>query len=101
MTLEDQFRLLVGGYYGIQEQDEYDLKVYILKQVENYIQDFVKDNPIPDFDYKKEAEQVEEISLKRKLQDSISVIRKIDGPLDLELLIRGKLKKMDEKRGTF
>ena len=31
MSLEDQFRYLVGAYYGVMEMDEYDLKVYILK----------------------------------------------------------------------
>ena len=30
MSLEDQFRYLVGAYYGVMEMDEYDLKVYIL-----------------------------------------------------------------------
>ena len=33
-TLKDQFNYLVGGYFGIREMDEYELKVYILKEVE-------------------------------------------------------------------
>ena len=31
MELEDQFRYLVGGYYGVNLMDEYPLKEYILK----------------------------------------------------------------------
>ena len=27
MTLQDEFKYLVGGYYGVAEMDEYDLKV--------------------------------------------------------------------------
>ncbi len=41
MKLEDQFKLLVGGYYGVRSLDEYDLKVYILKDIENYIRNFI------------------------------------------------------------
>ena len=52
MNLEDQFRLLVGGYYGVLEMDEYDLKLYVLKDIEDYIRDFIRLNPIDDFDYK-------------------------------------------------
>ena len=35
MTLEDQFKYFVSAYYGIIEMDDYDLKVYILKDIEN------------------------------------------------------------------
>ena len=31
MELEDQFRYLVGGYYGVALMDEYPLKEFILK----------------------------------------------------------------------
>ena len=30
MDLRDQFRYLVGGYFGVEYVDEYDLKVYVL-----------------------------------------------------------------------
>ena len=36
MDLKDEFKYLVGGYYGIREMDEYDLKIYVLKDIENY-----------------------------------------------------------------
>ena len=38
-VLKDQFKYLVGGYFGIREMDEYELKVYILKEVEEYIKE--------------------------------------------------------------
>ena len=40
ISLIEQFKILVSGYYGITEMDEYDLKVYLLKDIENYIRDF-------------------------------------------------------------
>ncbi len=60
MELEDKFRYLVGGYYGICFMDEYPLKEYILKDIETYIKNFVETNPIPNFDYKNEALKVKE-----------------------------------------
>lgn len=91
MTLEDDFRLLVNGYYGIYEMDEYDLKVYILENIEKYIREFIVENPIPNFNYLKAAQEQEMIPLKVKLQDSLIVLNKVKAPLELILLIRKRL----------
>lgn len=98
MELQDTYRYLVGAYYGIVEMDEYDLKEYILKDIENYIKSFVKDNPIKNFDYKKEAEEVrEERGLKTKLQDSLVVLPKVNASTELILLVKARLKKIREE----
>ena len=94
MELIDQFRYLVGGYYGVSLVDEYPLKEYILKDIENYIRDFIEVNPIDDFDYKKEALEVKDtVSEKVKLQDALLVLNRINGPMDLVFMIKNKLKK--------
>lgn len=99
MTLEDQYRYLVGAYYGIIEMDEYDLKVYILKDIENYIKDFIEVYPIDNFDYRKEAQKIEdEVSLKTKLQDALLVLNKINGPIELTLLIKKRIKEINDKK---
>lgn len=99
MELEDQYKYLVGAYYGIIEMDEYDLKVYVLKDIENYIKDFVHTNPINNFNYRKQAETIEkEMSLKTKLQDALLVLNKIDGPLELILLIKKRLKEINAQK---
>jgi len=99
MSLEDQYRYLVGAYYGVIEMDEYDLKVYVLKDIENYIKDFIEVYPIDNFNYKKEAQKIEnEVPLKTKLQDALLVLNKINGPLDLILLIKKRLKELKEKK---
>lgn len=98
MELKDQFKYLVGGYYGIMSMDSYDLKVYILKDIENYIRNFIEINPIENFDYKKEAEKYnEELSLMTKLQDSLLVLNKIDAPIELVLLVKRKIRELKEK----
>ncbi len=98
MKLKDQFRYLVGGYYGVTYMDDYPLKVYVLKDIENYIRDFIEINPIDNFDYKKEAELAEqELSEITKLQDSLLVLQKIDASMELVLLIKARLKKLMKK----
>ena len=93
MELENQFKYLVGGYYGVSLMDNYPLKEYMLKEIEEYIKAVVKENTIKDFDYKKEAENIKEnMSDKTKLQDALIVLNLIKGPMDLVFLIKEKLK---------
>ena len=98
MELENQYRYLVGGYYGVSLMDEYNLKEFILKDIENYIKDFIEVNPIPNFDYKEEARIVKEnVSDKTKLQDALLVLNKMNGPMDLVFLIKNRLKSYSKK----
>lgn len=98
MDLIDTYRYFVGAYYGISEMDEYDLKEYLLKDIENYIKDYIRDNPIKDFDYKEEAEKVNlERSLKTKLQDSLVVLPKVGASTEIILLVKARLKRIREE----
>ena len=94
MELENQYRYLVGGYYGVNLIDEYPLKEYILKDIENYIKDFVDQNPIDDFNYEEEALLIKDkVSDKRKLQDALLVLNLMKGPMELVFLVKDRLKK--------
>lgn len=94
MELIDQYRYLVGGYYGVLLMDEYPLKEFILKDIEEYIKNFIEINPIDNFDYREEANKIKDsLSEKRKLQDALLVLNRIKGPMDLIFLIQKKLKK--------
>ncbi len=96
MSREDEFKMLVGGYFGIEEMDEYKLKLYVLQEIEEYIKKLILENFVENFEYRKEAESIKnDLSLKRKLQDSLLTLRKIDGPLDLILLIKNKIYELD------
>lgn len=91
--LKDQFKYLVGGYFGVREIDEYDLKVYLLEEIENYIEEFISKNPIEGFNYREEASKIEkEMSLKTKLQDALIVLHKINAPMEIIFIIKSRLK---------
>lgn len=98
MELENQFRYLVGGYYGVSLMDEYPLKEFVLKDIESYIEDFIEINPIDDFNYYEEALNVKDnVNDKVKLQDALIVLNKIDASMDLVFLVKSRLKKYDKK----
>ena len=97
MNIKNEYYTLVSAYYGIRELDKYDLKVYILKDIENYIRDFISEHPINNFNYKEEAEKINSTkSYKRKLQDCLRVLPKINASMELILLVKKELKKIDE-----
>lgn len=98
MVLIDQYRYLVGGYYGVSLVDEYPLKEFVLKDIENYIKDFIENNPIENFDYKKEADDVcDNVCERVKLQDALLVLNKMNASMDLVFIIKSKLKKYNSK----
>lgn len=105
MKLEDTFRMLCSAYYGVREMDEYLLKEFVLKQISDYIKQFVQDNPISDFDYEEEAKIVEETwELKTKLQDSLIVLLKVDNTnTELSMMIKARLIEIrnDELKGVI
>ena len=102
MDLKDQFKYLVGGYYGITYMDDYPLKVYVLKDIENYIKDFIEINPIDNFNYKEEAKKYEEeLSEITKLQDALLVLNKINATMELVLLVKKRLKKLNQTKNNL
>lgn len=102
MDLKDQFKYLVGGYYGITYMDDYPLKVYVLKDIENYIKDFIEINPIDNFDYKEEAKKYEEeLTEITKLQDALLVLNKINASMELVLLVKKRLKKLNQQKNNL
>ncbi|MBQ2910518.1 MAG: hypothetical protein IJE53_06890 [Bacilli bacterium] len=102
MDLKDQFKYLVGGYYGITFMDDYPLKVYVLKDIENYIKDFIEINPIDNFNYKEEAKKYEEeLTEITKLQDALLVLNKINASMELVLLVKKRLKKLNQQKNNL
>ena len=94
----DEFKCLVGAYLGVQNMDECDLKVYILKDIENYIKDFLETNNITDINYSEEKRKIDdELTLKTKLQDALIVLPKIKAPMELIFMIKLRIKKINEE----
>ena len=94
MEIEDTYRYMISGYFGVMEMDTYNLKEYVLKDIENYIRDFVKQNPSSNFDFVSEVEKIKDtVPVKTKLQDALLVLNKMENaPMDLILEIKHKLK---------
>lgn len=99
MTVEDQYRYMISGYLGIREMDDYDLKVYILKEIEEYLYAFMEQNSSNDFSFQEEWDQIEkEVPLYRKLQDALLVLNRIEAPMELVLLVKKRLKELKEEK---
>lgn len=96
--LIDQYRYLVGGYYGMCLMDEYPLKEYTLQDIKNYVTDFIEINPIDNFDYKKEAEIIKDtVSDRVKLQDLLLVLNKINAKMEIVFLVKAKLRELGRR----
>lgn len=89
ITLEERLKLLVEAYYGLFEMDEYDLKEYELKKLKDEIDNFIKEYNINDFNYEYIKDN---ISLKTKLQSLLIVLNEDNGPLELILLVKQRLR---------
>ena len=95
MKLDDELRCMIGAYYGVKSMDSYDIKEYILKDIEKYIRDFISVNAIKNFNYEDEVLYIRDnVSLISKLQDSLIILSRINAPLELILLVRKKIKRL-------
>ena len=94
MTLEETYRMLYSAYLGISEMDEYSSKEYILKEVSDYIKDYVNQYNL-NLNFNEINKELDKKDLIRKLQDAIIVLNMIGNYLDLTLMIKRKLKDLD------
>ena len=93
MTLEDEYKMLVECYFGLTLVNEYELKEFALKKIEELIKNF--ENTYINVPYEKIKEYVKDkVSDKTKLQSSLIVLNSINYDIDLILLIKEKIKNM-------
>lgn len=91
ITLEERLKLLVEAYYGILEMDEYNLKEYEAKKIKDEIDNFMKEYNISNFDFEYIKDN---ISIKTKLQSLLIILNENNGPLELILMIKGRLEEL-------
>ena len=97
MNTRDTYRYLIGGYFGVKEMDEYKTKEYVLKDIKEYIDNYLSINHI-DFDVQEEYDDVNNnVSLDTKLHDALLVLPKINAHIDLILLVKEKIKELNNK----
>lgn len=94
MTIEDVYRYMISGYFGVMEMDSYKLKEYVLEDIKKYIKDYMRENPSKTFKLDEEIEIIKEtVPIKTKLQDALLVLNKMENvPIDLILDIKFRLK---------
>lgn len=98
----NMYRMIVSAYYGMQMMDEYDLKVYVLKNIDDYRRSFIKENNLK-LDFTKEDELVEDRTTKSKLQDTLIVLNKINASMEIIHLVKERLNRIieEEKENDF
>ena len=97
MKIEDTYRYMIAGRFGIELIEEYKLKEYILIEVDKYIEDFINTNNI-NFDIEKVKEEVRDTYSDRvKLQDSLLILQSMNGPMELVFLVKAYLKRLGRK----
>ena len=94
MTIEDVYRYMISGYFGVMEMDSYKLKEYVLADIKQYIKDYMEQNPSNNFNLDEEVKNIKDnVPVKTKLQDALLVLNKLDNaPMDLILDIKHRLK---------
>lgn len=95
MKLDEYYKLLLESYYGIDLIDEYDLKVYVLKEIEELMNDFKNRYDIDTHNILNYVKN--DVSDKLKLQSSLIVLNQINGPIELILLIKNRLKEINKE----
>ena len=45
IEIEDAYRYMLSGYFGVMEMDSYELKEYILHDIKEYITQFKRQKP--------------------------------------------------------
>lgn len=95
MKYKYPFNYMISGYYGISEIDDYDLKEYILKDVRDYIEKYIEEHFDDSIDYKLVSEVIDkEYTILEKLNDALLVLKDIDGPMELIIMVKRKIREI-------
>ena len=95
---DDDIKYMVSGYLGIKSLDEYERKVYILRDARKFIDSYVEDSDFEDFVFDKYCDFIDkEYTYLEHLQDALLLINVMNGPVDLILLIKPKIARLKMK----
>ena len=98
--LEKKYKTLFGAYFGITLMDEYPLKEYMLEDIKKYIDAYIQNYPLDNFNYQefKYAVDKEESDIV-KLQDALRIGNELNFPTELIHMIKEKIRIIrDEER---
>ena len=99
MKIDDPYKYMISGYYGIELLDEYKDKLYLLKDIKNYINDYLEDNRIDGFDYDKLNREIEKNTTEiEKLQDALILLNSMNAPMEASIIIRQKIAELKKNK---
>ena len=93
----DEIKYMISGYLGVETIDQYVKKVYLLKDMRDYIFEVVESNEIQGFDFEKLKDELRDTPRVEKLQDSLIILNAMNAPMDIILMIKPLVKEL--KRG--
>jgi hypothetical protein len=99
MKIDDPYKYMISGYYGIELLDEYKDKLYLLKDIKNYINDYLEDNRIDGFDYDQLNREIEKNTNEiEKLQDALILLNSMNAPMEASIIIRQKIAELKKNK---
>ena len=94
---ENYVNLILSAYYGVLEIDEYELKTYVLKDIENHLNNYINHYNLQ-IDLEELKKKAKDIPEKVKLQDSLIILNTINAPMELKIIIKRKIAKPVKKK---
>ena len=94
MNTYNELKMLYGAYYGVSEMDNYKVKEYVLKDIQELIDKYIERNNM--YYYEEVLEEAKKQTLITDLQDSLIVLKRMDAPLELTLLVREKIRELKD-----
>ena len=91
----NRYKTIIGAYYGVMLMDEYSLKAYVLKNIENLAANYLQDKNIEDDGIKQFIR--DKVSKKVKLQDALYILNELDEDKELLHLIKKKIRKLESE----
>lgn len=91
----NHYKTIVGAYYGVMLMDEYSLKAYVLKKLENLGKNYCQNKNINSEEIKSFVAR--KVSKKVKLQDALYILNQLDEDKELLHLIKRKIREIDSE----
>lgn len=91
----NRYKTIIGAYYGVMLMDEYPLKAYVLKNIENLAEVYLKDKKLASDEIKTFVR--DKVTRKVKLQDALYILNELDEDKELLHLIKRKIRKLESE----
>lgn len=91
----NRYKTIVGAYYGVMLMDEYSLKAYVLKHLENFGNSYLQGKSINSEEIRNFVST--KVPKKVKLQDALYILNELDEDKELLHLIKKKIREIDSE----